>query len=206
MPMPHPRYKAVVIGLSAGGMHALKTFIPALPAAFALPIAIAQHNSKSSDGFLAEYLDQIGALTVKEAEDKEPLCSGHAYLAPAGYHLLIEEDQIFSLSVDPRVNYCCPSIDVLFESAADAFGESLIGVVLTGGNGDGSKGLKTIKARGGCAIVQNPETAESRAMPRAALKATAVDHTVDLENLAPLLIQLSALQNGDEHDSGSRRR
>jgi two-component system, chemotaxis family, protein-glutamate methylesterase/glutaminase len=195
--MQSPRYKAVVVGLSAGGMQALKIFVPALPASFPLPVAIAQHNSEDSDGFLAEYLNQIAALPVKEAEDKEPLCAGHIYLAPAGYHLLIEEDHTFGLSVDPRVNYCCPSIDVLFESAADAFGESLIGVVMTGANGDGSHGLKTIKSRGGSAIVQNPATAEAHHMPQAALDATPVDHIVEIEELAPLLVRLGALENGE---------
>jgi two-component system, chemotaxis family, protein-glutamate methylesterase/glutaminase len=198
------RYKAVVMGMSAGGMQALKTFIPALPAAFPLPIAIVQHNSESSDGFLADYLNRIGKLTIKEAEDKEPLRSGHAYLASPGYHLLVEDDLTFSLSADPRVNYCCPSIDVLFESAADVFGDALIGVVLTGANSDGSQGLKTIRERGGLAIVQNPATAESRAMPQAALTAVDASITVDLENLAALLIQMSELRNGDEHDKAIR--
>lgn len=195
-----PRYKAVVMGLSAGGMQALKIFIPALPEAFSLPVAIAQHNSESSSGFLAEYLNRLGPLPVKEAEDKEPLCAGHVYLAPGGYHLLVEQNRTFSLSVDPRVNYCCPSIDVLFESAADAFEESLIGVVLTGANGDGSRGLKTIKERGGCAIVQNPATAETRHMPQAALDCTPVDHVVDLSELAPLLAQLSGLRSGGAYE------
>jgi len=194
--MQPPRYKAVVMGLSAGGLQALKVLIPSLPSSFALPVAIAQHNSENSGGFLASYLNEIGELTVKEAEDKEPLCAGHAYLAPPGYHLLIEDDETFSLSVDPRVNYCCPSIDVLFESAADAFGESLIGIVLTGANSDGSRGLKAIKARGGVAIVQNPASAESRYMPQAALNATPVDHVVTLDELAPLLMRLGGVGNG----------
>jgi two-component system chemotaxis response regulator CheB len=195
------RYKAVVMGLSAGGMEAMKVFIPALPASFPLPVAIAQHIGEDQDSFLAEYLDKIAPLAVKEAEDKEPLRANHIYLAPAGYHLLIERDGTFSLSVDPRVNYCCPSIDVLFESAADAFGESLIGVVLTGANGDGSQGLKIIKAHGGIAIAQNPLTADTPHMPRAALDATPVDHIVNLEEIAPLLMQLSALSNGEHHGS-----
>ena len=199
--MQPPRYSAVVMGLSAGGMHALKVIIPALSSSFPLPVAITQHISESSGRFLVDYLNQLGSLIVKEAEDKEPLRSGHAYLAPAGYHLLIEDDRTFSLSVDDRVNYCCPSIDVLFESAADAFGKSLIGVVLTGANGDGSRGLKSIKARGGAAIVQNPKTAESRYMPQAALEATVVDHVVTLEELAPLLMQLSELRTRVEYDS-----
>ena len=195
------RYEAIVVGLSAGGMQALKIFVPALPASFPLPVAIAQHVGEDGGGFLAEYLNQIASLPVKEAEDKEPLCPGHIYLAPARYHLLIEEDRTFSLSVDPRVNFCCPAIDVLFESAADTFGKSLIGVVLTGANGDGSHGLKTIKARGGLAIVQNPATAEVRYMPQAALGATAVDRIVELEELAPLLTRLGALPSKEECDA-----
>jgi two-component system, chemotaxis family, protein-glutamate methylesterase/glutaminase len=195
------RYKAVVIGLSAGGMQALKIFVPAIPASFPLPIAVAQHVGEDRGAFLAEYLNEIASLPVKEAEDKEPLCPGHIYLAPARYHLLIEEDRTFSLSVDPRVKFCCPAIDVLFESAADAFGKSLIGVVLTGANGDGSHGLKTIKARGGLAIVQNPATAEVGYMPRAALGATTVDRIVELEELAPLLTGLGALRSKKECDA-----
>jgi two-component system chemotaxis response regulator CheB len=185
-------YEAVVIGVSTGGFEALKILLPALPADFLLPIVIAQHRSEPPNGFLAAYLNQMCAIAVSEAEDKEPLCAGHAYLAPAGYHLLIESDCSFSLSVDPRVNHSCPSIDVLFESAADVFAESLIGIVLTGANADGARGLKAIKARGGLAVVQDPKTAEAMAMPRAALEATPVDHIVDLARIAPLLIRISA--------------
>jgi two-component system chemotaxis response regulator CheB len=187
------RYKAVVIGVSAGGIGALKVILPTISASFPLPIAIVQHREARSDGFLAEYLNRISEVTVSEAEDKEPLCAGHAYLAPAGYHLLIESDRSFGLSVDARVNHSCPSVDVLFESAADAFGRSLIGIVLTGANADGARGLKAIKARGGLAIVQNPNTAESRAMPRAALQAASVDYVLDLDKIAPLLMELSVL-------------
>jgi two-component system chemotaxis response regulator CheB len=188
------RYEAVVIGVSFGGIEALKVILSALPASFPLPIAIVQHRDERSDGFLAEYLNQLSGLVVSEAEEKEPLCAGHAYLAPAGYHLLIELDRSFSLSVDPRVNYSCPSVDVLFESAADAFADSLIGIVLTGANADGAKGLKAIKARRGLAIVQDPQTAQAAAMPRAALEATAVDYLVDLQEIAPLLIRICAMQ------------
>ena len=188
------RYEAVVIGVSAGGIEALKAILSPLPASFPLPIAIVQHRDARSDSFLAEYLGRLSGLAVSEAEDKEPICPGHAYLAPAGYHLLIESDRSFSLSVDPRVNYSCPSIDVLFESAADAFADSLIGIVLTGANADGARGLKTIKSRGGLAIVQNPETAQAAAMPRAALEATAVDYLVDLQEIAPLLVRIGSMQ------------
>jgi two-component system chemotaxis response regulator CheB len=181
----------VVIGVSAGGVEALKVLLPALPASFPFPIAIVQHRDRRSDGFLASYLNGMSRIAVSEAEDKEPFCAAHAYLAPAGYHLLIESDRSLSLTIDERVNYCCPSIDVLFESAANVFGQSLIGIVLTGANADGAQGLKTIKTRGGLALVQDPQTAASTAMPRAALEATPVDHVVTLERIAPLLTQIS---------------
>jgi two-component system chemotaxis response regulator CheB len=189
------RYAAVVIGVSTGGVEALKVLLPALPASFPLPIAIVQHRDRRSDGFLATFLDGMTSIAVSEAEDKEPFCAAHAYLAPAGYHLLIESDRSLSLTVDERVNYSCPSIDVLFESAANVFAQSLIGIVLTGANADGAQGLKTIKARGGLAVVQDPQTAAATAMPRAALEATPVDHVVPLERIASLLTQIST---GDE--------
>jgi two-component system chemotaxis response regulator CheB len=190
------RFQAVVIGVSAGGVEALKVILSALPPSFPFPIAIAQHRDESSDSFLVEYLDRMSKVTVSEAEDKESLCAGHAYIAPAGYHLLIESDHSFSLSVDPRVNHSCPSIDVLFESTADTFRESLIGIVLTGANADGARGLKAIKARGGLAIVQDPNTAQVSAMPRAALEATPVDYLVDLQQIAPMLIGIATLREG----------
>jgi two-component system chemotaxis response regulator CheB len=186
--MPH---EAVVLGVSAGGLAALKALLPALPALFPLPIAIVQHVGERSDNFLSEYLDRKSGITVKEAEDKEPLMAGTAYLAPPGYHTLIEADRSFSLSVDPRVNHSCPSIDVLFESAAEVYAGGLIGIILTGANSDGAQGLKAIKARGGLTIVQNPASAEADAMPRAALAATPVDHVIELEQLAPLLWRLA---------------
>lgn len=185
------RYEAIVIGASAGGLQALKTVLTALPASFPFPIAIVQHIADRSESVMAELLDRASRIAVNEAEDKELLRPGTAYLAPPGYHLLIEPDRSFSLSVDERVNYACPSIDVLFESAAEVFGKALIGVILTGANADGAHGLKTIKAHGGLAIVQNPENAESPVMPRAALAATEVDYRVNLEQLAPLLLRLT---------------
>jgi two-component system chemotaxis response regulator CheB len=184
-------YAAVVIGVSTGGIDALKVLLPALPASFPLPIAIVQHRDRRSDGFLADYLNAMTKIAVSEAEDKEPFCAAHAYLAPAGYHLLIESDRSLSLTVDERVNYSCPSIDVLFESAAQVFAQSLIGIVLTGANADGAQGLKAIKAHGGLAVVQDPQTAAATAMPTAALKATQVDHVLPLERIAPLLTHMS---------------
>jgi two-component system chemotaxis response regulator CheB len=151
-----------------------------------------QHRDERSDGYFIDYLAKISAVSVSEAEDKEPLRPGHVYIAPAGYHLLIEPDYSVSLSVDPRVKCARPSIDVLFESAAEAFRGALIGVVLTGANADGAAGLKAIKERGGLTIVQNPENAVADGMPRAALAATQVHHVAELEQVAPLLVRLSA--------------
>jgi two-component system chemotaxis response regulator CheB len=204
--MTRTSYKAIVMGTSAGGMQALTVILGALPATFPLPIIIVQHMNEQADGFLAEYLNRLSHLRVKEAEDKEPLKKGTVYLAPAGYHLLVEADLTLGLSVDPRVNYSCPSIDVLFESASDAFEETLIGVVLTGANSDGSKGLKIIKERGGLAIVQDPHTATARAMPDAAIAAMSVDHVVALACLAPLLMDVitsSHEEKGETHASGT---
>ncbi|MCD1258421.1 chemotaxis protein CheB [Paenibacillus athensensis] len=180
-------YEAVVIGVSAGGLRALGTLLGALPAAYPLPVAVVQHMHAGSDGFLAEYLNERCALTVKEAVDKEALLPGRAYLAPAGYHLLIEEDRSFGLSVDARVNYSRPSIDVLFESAARVYEQRCIGVVLTGANRDGSAGLQAIKRCGGLGIVQEPASAEFDTMPRAAIAAGPVDHILPLAEIGALL-------------------
>lgn len=178
------------MGTSAGGMRALQAIIPALPANLPLPIAIVHHLDSQADGYLCEFLDRISAVMVKEADEKERLNAGSVYLAPAGYHLLIEPDRSFSLSIDEKVNFSRPSIDLLFESAADTYGATLIGIVLTGANSDGARGLRAIKRQGGLAIVENPETAEVSQMPNAAIQATEVDHVESLDRIASLLMQL----------------
>lgn len=185
-------FELAVIGVSAGGFHALKTILPELPATFPLSIAIVQHQSARSDGYLAKALDDICAITVKEAEDKEAMRPGFAYLAPPDYHLLIEPDRAFSLSVDEKVNFSRPSIDVLFQCAAETFARALIGVVLTGANADGAQGLRTIKQHGGLTIVQDPHSAEAPFMPAAALRATKADHVVSLERIGGLLCALGS--------------
>ena len=180
-------FAAVVIGVSTGGLQALQMLLGNLPADFPLPILIVQHIGPGvGDGF-ARLLDERCALRVKEAEEQETVRPGTAYLAPANYHLLVEQDRALALSIDPPVSYARPSVDVLFESAAEVFGAGLIGIVLTGANFDGSRGLKKIKQLGGLAIVQDPDDAESRPMPAAALAATEVDHVVPLERMAALL-------------------
>ncbi len=189
-----PMYEAVVIGTSAGGMQALRVLLCGLPADLPMAVAVVQHVEASSDGFLSEFLNDSCAIAVKEAEEKEPFAKGTAYIAPANYHLLIEPDHTLSLSADDKVNYSRPAIDPLFESAADVFGDRLIGVVMTGASSDGAQGLKTVKNRGGRTVAQNPQTAESPFMPQAALRAADPDHIVDLKDIAPLLIGLSALK------------
>ena len=180
-------FKAVVIGASAGGMEALRIVVGGLAAGFPLPVFIVQHLAPDSDSFLPTYLDEQARLSVKEAEDKERIRPGVVYVAPPNYHLLIEADESLSLCAGERVNFSRPSIDVLFESAADAFGPALIGVVLTGANQDGARGLARVTRLGGLAIVQTPETAKAQAMPRAALDAAPVDHVLDLQDIPSIL-------------------
>ncbi len=182
-------FEAVVIGASSGGLEAFSTILPQLPADFPLPIAIVQHRSPESGESMAQCLDAKTPLRVKEAIDKERLQPGTAYVAPADYHLLIEEDRTFSLSVDERVLYCRPAVDVLFESAAEVYEDRLIAILLTGSNSDGAAGLKSVMQHGGLTIVQDPDTAHADTMPREALRETQADHVVALEEIGPLLMR-----------------
>lgn len=184
------KYRAVVIGASAGGIHAIKAIIMALPGNFQLPVIIVQHISPLSDSYWITLMDSLSALTVKEADEKEKIRNGSIYITPPNYHLLIERDETFSLTIDPKVNYARPSIDVLFESAADVYGDQLIGVVLTGSNSDGANGLRRIKEHGGLAMVQDPATAESASMPAAAIAATQIDYILPLEEIIDMLITI----------------
>ena len=192
------KYEAIVIGVSAGGMNALSTVLSGLSDDFALPIIIVQHMDPNSRDYLSDHLDQKCNIQVKEAEDKENIMDGVAYIAPANYHLLLEEDRTFSLSVDDLVNYSRPSIDVMFETAADVYRRKLVGVVLTGANADGSEGLTKIKAMGGLAVVQDPATAHVDYMPKAAIASTKVDHILSLEGIVSLLTELSNSSRADE--------
>jgi two-component system chemotaxis response regulator CheB len=182
-------YKIVVVGVSAGGLEALSAVIPSLPGDFPLPVVVVQHRRPDSDDFLAVRLDEQSPLPVKEADDKEPLRPGTVYLAPADHHILIEQGGTLALSLDERVSHSRPSIDVLFDSAADVYENKVIGVVMTGANSDGSQGLKHIKQCGGLAVVQDPACAEADCMPREAIKATRVDRVLALEKIAPFLMK-----------------
>jgi len=195
-PTRHPqaatRFELIVIGCSLGGMHALEKILCALPAEFDTPIAIAQHRHKNSDGGLVEFFRRSCKVRVMDADDKQWIEPGTVYFAPADYHLLVEKGE-FSLSVDEQVHHSRPSIDVLFESAADAYGAALIGVVLTGANDDGAAGVRRIKSRGGLVVAQDPRTAEAPAMPDAAIATGAVDQVLPLEHIGPFLVERSQL-------------
>jgi two-component system chemotaxis response regulator CheB len=182
-------YGVVVIGSSLGGLQAVSTLLAALPEGFHLPIVIAQHRATAppSDGELRAIWQRHTSLVVCDAEDKAPIVPGRVYVAPADYHLLIESRNRLALSTDAPVLWARPAIDVLFETAAEAYGESVIGVILTGASADGSQGLRAIRARGGCALVQEPTSAECDVMPRAALAATSVNHVRGLGDLGRLL-------------------
>ncbi|MEC4724820.1 chemotaxis protein CheB [Shewanella sp. D64] len=182
-------YEAIVVGVSAGGLHALSQFLPCLPPHYPLAVIVVQHRHRDSDDFLVNHLNNLSAVEVKEAEPGELIQPGYAYIAPAGYHLLVERDKTLSLSIDLPVNYSIPSIDVLFQSAATCYKNHLIGLILTGANSDGSLGLQTIKQFGGYAIVQDPQTAEVDVMLKAAIDLVEVDNILSIVDLGNFFAQ-----------------
>jgi two-component system chemotaxis response regulator CheB len=183
-------YSVVGIGTSWGGLAAMSRLLGELPADFSLPVVVVQHRSKDSDRLLSELLQDATDLKVSEVEDKEPLMPGTVHIAPANYHVLIDAGYL-SLTLEEPVRFSRPSIDVMLSSAADTYGSGAIGVVLTGANEDGARGLSDIVKRGGRALVQDPRTAEIPIMPDAALKAVPSAEVLTLEALAPRLIELS---------------
>ncbi len=188
-------FELVVIGASWGGLKATEILLSGLPKDFPLAIAIAQHRHRNARELLSELLQEHSLLPVVEVEDKLAIVPGHVYLAPADYHLLVEPGN-FALSTEAPVHYSRPSIDLLFESATDAYSHRAIGVILTGANQDGAQGLAALKRRGGLAIVQEPTEAESSFMPTAAIAATQVDHILPLAEIAPCLIKLADTGEG----------
>ncbi|MFH1025161.1 MAG: chemotaxis protein CheB [Nitrospirota bacterium] len=183
------KYEIVTIGASLGGLEALKTICSGISEGFPLPVVIVQHRSAYRDGkLLCQILQEHSRLPVGEVEDKEAILGGRIYIAPSDYHLLIEKGS-FALSIEAPVEYARPAIDVMFESAADVYGDKTIGVVLTGANEDGASGVKRIKEKGGMVIVQDPATAESPVMPKAAIAAAKVDYILPLSEIAGLLMK-----------------
>ena len=179
----------IVVGASWGGLTALSKLVGSLPSDFRVPVAVVQHRSRHADNLLASLLQDVTSLRVVDVEDKEPLSPQSVYIAPANYHMLVEKGHL-SLTTDPMVRFSRPSIDVTFLSAADTYLGSTIGVILTGANDDGSRGLRHIVDRGGRAIVQDPKTAESPVMPLAALRVVTEAQVVPLDQIAPRLIEM----------------
>ncbi len=182
------RPNIVVVGTSAGGLRALEKILGSLPPKFSLPIVAVQHRSRESEAF-ASVMQSLVELPVREAEDKEPIEAPGVYLAPPDYHLLLEPGRL-ALSTDEPVSFSRPSIDVLFESAADAYEERVIGVVLTGANQDGAQGLATIIKGGGLGVVQEPASAEASTMPAAALAAAGSAIVLPLAKIGHFLTNL----------------
>lgn len=188
------RYQLIVIGASAGGLNALEVLLKGLPKSFSVAIAIAQHRDPQLGSQLCHVLGRFCLLPISEPEDKEPILPGKVYLAPADYHLLVEAKSggsyYFTFSNDAPVCYSRPAIDVLFESAAYAYRQKLIGIVLTGANHDGAQGLAIIKKYQGLTIVQEPATAYSPIMPKAAIATGAVDNILPIDAIAPFLSEV----------------
>ncbi len=184
------RIELVVIGASAGGVAALLALLAPLPTGHALPLAIVLHLLPRHESQLGSVLGHHLALPVREPRDKEPVRPGAIYVAGADYHLLIEADRSFSFSGEPPVSFSRPSIDVLMQSAADAYGPALAGVLLTGANMDGAEGMAAIQAHGGLTIVQQPQDADVPTMPEAAIARSQPDHVLPLRDITPLLLQL----------------
>ena len=187
-------YQAIVVGASAGGMSELSRLVSALPGDFSLPMLIVHHIHDSSDGSWVKLLDGRSKVSVKEADEKEQIRRGTVYLAPPNYHLLLEPDLTLTLTVDERVNYARPSIDVLFETAAQSCRKHLIGLVCTGANMDGAKGLLHIKKCGGLTVVQDPKTAEAPSMPLAAINTAEPDYILSPPEISALLLKIHTNQ------------
>jgi two-component system chemotaxis response regulator CheB len=183
-------YELVAMGGSWGGLAAYDRILPALPKDFPAAIVVVQHRAVDSHrGALTSYLQNRTALSVEEIGDKDPVVPGRVHLAPPDYHTIVEHGH-FALSTEAAVHHSRPSIDVTFQTAADAYGERLIGVILTGANEDGAAGIAAISRNGGVTIAQNPETADKPTMPRAAVATGAVQRVAELDEIGPLLVEL----------------
>jgi two-component system, chemotaxis family, protein-glutamate methylesterase/glutaminase len=184
-------YDLMVVGTSWGGLSALRTLVSGLPATFRMAVTLVQHRHKESDHLLRTLLQERTSLEVCEIEDKMPLERGRIYVAPPDYHTLVEPGH-FSLSTEAPVRFSRPSIDVTFLSAADSYGHRTVGIVLTGANADGSEGLRRISDRGGMAIIQDPQTAESSLMPSSAMNAVPRARVMTLTDMVKYIAQLPA--------------
>jgi two-component system chemotaxis response regulator CheB len=184
------KMEAIVIGTSAGGIRALLTLLCDLPVHFRLPIIIVVHMPETRDSRLVEVFQHHMAIKVMMAEDKDRICAGRVYFAGPGYHLSIERDRRFSISCEDPVHYSRPSIDILMSSAADTYGASLAGILLTGANQDGAEGMARIHAAGGLTVIQDPTEAEMAFMPKSALDLFSPDFVLPLSEIQMLIFRL----------------
>lgn len=195
---PHPthpmhpmhRYDAIVVGGSSGGIDALMRLLPALPATLHAAMLVVMHLQRDRRSLLAQIFRDRCALPLQEAQDQVAIAPGTVYFAPPDYHLLVDTGPRIALSVDPPVHFSRPSIDVLFESAADHYGERLVGILLSGANDDGARGMQAIEAAGGLVVVQTPADASMPVMPQAALARTNPHHVLSPEGIAQMLTDL----------------
>jgi two-component system, chemotaxis family, protein-glutamate methylesterase/glutaminase len=199
------RIRGIAIGASAGGVEALSVLLPALPTDLAAPVFVVLHQPRDRPSLLVDIFKLRCDLPVREAEDKEAVEAGTIYFAPPDYHLLVDEGPRLALSADDLVHYSRPSIDVLFESAADVYEDRLLGILLTGANEDGASGMEAIHRAGGTTVVQEPETAIAASMPLSALARTPVDRVLSLDGIAALLRSLGRRADGSETIPSGRR-
>jgi two-component system chemotaxis response regulator CheB len=188
------RIDAVVIGASAGGVEALTALLPALAPGLMAPVFIVLHLPRDKPSVLVEIFAPKCAVPVREAEDKETVAFGTIYFAPNNYHLLVDQGPQLSLSADDPVHHSRPSVDVLFESAAEIYGSRLLGIILSGANEDGASGLAAIHDAGGVTVVQSPETARAPNMALAALKMRPADRVLPLPEIAQILRTLDTVE------------
>lgn len=177
------RNKVILLGGSTGSIDVLMKLLPALQTPFFVTLILVLHRKNTADSALADLLSVKTRIPLKEVDDKDVILPGHIYLAPADYHLLIEQEGSFSLDDSEKVHYSRPSIDVTFESAADVYGPSLAGILLSGANADGTNGLKAIKGAGGITVVQRPDTAQVSFMPQQAILNAPIDYVHDIEGI-----------------------
>lgn len=193
--MSKPRWDIIVIGCSAGGLKAIETIFAKIPAEYPTPIILVQHVSTDPKVTLASFLQAHLPHNIVEARNEQKIAQNCIYVAPSGYHLLVEDDHRFSLCAGEQVSYARPSIDVLFSSVAEVYGEHLLGIVLTGANRDGTKGAKAIKACGGMVIAQDPAKAEVDTMPKSVIHGGFADYVLSLDEIAKFLLE-NGMQDG----------
>lgn len=184
--------KLLIIGGSAGSLEVLMKILPGLNTLPSFAIVLVLHRKSTEDTTLEELIAIKTNIPVREVEDKTPLLPGYLYVAPSDYHLLFEKNDVLSLDISEKVNYSRPSIDVSFESAAEIYGESLVGLLLSGANADGTEGLLAIKKAGGTTVVQNPESAQMPTMPQNAITYTAPDYILDVEHILKFITLINS--------------